>query len=283
MNNQTLIDAYLNENGFEDLKDYEGKYKINREGKIWSIKQKKELSTSTDKGHKRIGLMTNGKQKQYRISELIKIQYEGKNNEYIHHIDLTDFEDLKDFEGLYKINRNGDIWSCVYNKLMKSSVSEDGYLKINLTMNGAGYKRSIHRLLAIQYIPNPDNLPEIDHIDRNKLNNDLSNLRWCSRFVNANNRSSCISLMTEEEQQKRIDDRREYKRVWAEKKARANGIKPKGPNITNTTEYKNEWRKNKINNMNDEEKGIYENRANELQRKRRLYEKQCEVFRNILF
>lgn len=197
-------------------------------------------------------------------------------------MNLTEFEDLKNFEELYRINRRGEIWSCHSNKIM-SPTNEKGYLRISLTKNGERKLYRIHRLLAIQYIPNPDNLPEIDHIDRNKLNNDLSNLRWCSRFVNANNRSSCISLMTEEEQQKRIDDRREYKRVWAEKKARANGIKPKGPNITNTTEYKNEWRKNKINNMNDEEKGIYKNRANELQRKRRLYEKQCEVFRNILF
>lgn len=227
MNNQTLIDAYLNENGFEDLKDYEGKYKINREGKIWSVKSKKELSTSIDKGHKRIGLMMNGKQKQYRISELLEIQYGDKINEYIHHIDLTNFEDLKDFEGLYKINRNGDIWSCIYNKLMTPKINESGYLTLSLTNNGSRYKRFIHRLLAIQYVPNPNNLPETDHIDRNKLNNDLSNLRWCDRITNANNKNCSIANMTEEQQQKRIEDIREYKRVWNEKKNRAMGIQPK--------------------------------------------------------
>lgn len=188
MNNQTLIDAYLNENGFEDLKDYEGKYKINREGKIWSIRQKKELELSIDKGHKRIGLMTNGKQKKYRIDELLEIQYGNKINEYIHHIDLTNFEDLKDFEGLYKINRNGDIWSCIYNKLMTPKINESGYLTLSLVNNGSKYKRFIHRLLAIQYIPNPNNLPEIDHIDKNKTNNSLENLRWCDRCLNARNK-----------------------------------------------------------------------------------------------
>jgi hypothetical protein len=193
MNNQTLIENYLNDNGFENLKDYEGKYMINREGKIWSVKSKKEISSRIDKGHLRIGLMTNGKQKQYRVNELLEIQFGNKINEYIHHTDLTDFEDLKEFEGLYKINRNGDIWSCVYNKMMKPFVCEDGYLKIGLKNDNSRFKRSIHRLLAIQYIPNPDNLPEIDHIDRNKSNNNLENLRWATHHTNVRNRDFCIN------------------------------------------------------------------------------------------
>jgi hypothetical protein len=47
-----------------------------------------------------------------------------------------------------------------------------------------------HRVLAIQYIPNPDNLKEVDHVDRNKLNNKLTNLRWVSHGSNSVNRSS---------------------------------------------------------------------------------------------
>lgn len=205
MNNQTLIETYLNENGFENLKDYEGKYMINREGKIWSVKMKKELNSQLSKGHLRIGLMTNGKQKQYRISELLEIQFGTKINEYIHHTDLTEFEDLKDFEGLYKINRNGDIWSCVYNKLLIPQSSKDGYLKIDLTMNGGKMKRSIHRLLGIQYIPNPDNLPEIDHIDRNKSNNNLENLRWANHHTNSRNRDLVINRQGSICQDKRGD------------------------------------------------------------------------------
>lgn len=102
------------------------------------------------------------------------------------------FEDLKDYEGLYKINKNGDIWSIYKNKL-KTPYIDAGYLKILLTKNKIQKNCRIHRLLAIQYIPNPDNLPEIDHIDRNKLNNDLSNLRWCDRYLNNRNRDYVIN------------------------------------------------------------------------------------------
>ena len=101
------------------------------------------------------------------------------------------FEPLKDFEEFYKINREGQIWSNHYDKILKNTICEDGYEKITLTNEiKNNNKRSIHRLLAIQYIPNPDNLEDVDHIDMNKLNNNLDNLRWVSRSINCRNRDS---------------------------------------------------------------------------------------------
>jgi hypothetical protein len=98
------------------------------------------------------------------------------------------FEDIKGFEGLYQINRNGDIWSYHYKKIMKNLVNESGYYYIRLTdENKKKTKCSIHRLLAIQYIPNPENKPVVDHIDRNRINNSLENLRWVTIKENGNN------------------------------------------------------------------------------------------------
>ena len=95
-----------------------------------------------------------------------------------------EFYDLKNYEGLYQINKNGEIKNK-YNKFMKPNTNK-GYLRIGLTK----YKQKfyyIHRLLAIQFIENPNEYKLIDHIDNNPLNNDLENLRWITNSGNNRN------------------------------------------------------------------------------------------------
>ena len=94
-------------------------------------------------------------------------------------------DELKGYEKLYKINKNGEIWSNHYNKIMTPTLNKTGYYNIELSKGHQDIKQtSIHRLLAIQYIPNPNNLKMVDHIDRNKTNNCLENLRWASSRTN---------------------------------------------------------------------------------------------------
>ena len=85
----------------------------------------------------------------------------------------------------YYISNNGIVKNHL-GDIMKPH-NKDGYKRISL-FNGTKYvKRYIHRLVAAAFIPNPENLPEIDHIDGDRANNHATNLRWCTRKQNANN------------------------------------------------------------------------------------------------
>ena len=101
---------------------------------------------------------------------------------------MDDLIDIVDYEGLYKINKNGDVWSCVSNIFMKNRIDYNGYKTLRLFKNGDKHTCFIHRLLGINFIPNPENLKEIDHINRDFTNNNLDNLRWCSRYTNNQNK-----------------------------------------------------------------------------------------------
>lgn len=95
-------------------------------------------------------------------------------------------DQLIGFEGIYTINRQGVIKNR-NNHTMSIYHNKDGYPVISLTKNKKHKVYRVHRLLAIQYLCNPNNYNEIDHIDRNKKNNSLDNLRWCSRVDNCQN------------------------------------------------------------------------------------------------
>ena len=84
----------------------------------------------------------------------------------------------------YWITKDGTIYNR-HKRALSPYVAPDGYVSIKLATatNKRGNFR-IHRLLAEAFIPNPHKLDTINHIDHNKLNNDLSNLEWCSRSDN---------------------------------------------------------------------------------------------------
>ena len=96
---------------------------------------------------------------------------------------------IKDFEGYY-ITEEGNIYSSKYGDLrqLNPAVNSRGYLNVILRNNGKSHSFRVHRLVAQTYIENPDNFPEVDHIDRDQLNNSVSNLRWSSRSDNLRNR-----------------------------------------------------------------------------------------------
>lgn len=64
--------------------------------------------------------------------------------------------------------------------------SIEGYLQVNLSRNGKSKVFLIHRLIALTFISNPNNYPEVNHKDENKANNNVNNLEWCTRKYNMN-------------------------------------------------------------------------------------------------
>ena len=73
-------------------------------------------------------------------------------------------------------------------KLLSPSISNYGYCKVILCLNANDRKHvTVHRLVAEAFIPNPNSKPQVDHIDRNRKNNKVDNLRWCSLLENMHN------------------------------------------------------------------------------------------------
>tara|TARA_R110002020_G_scaffold100495_1_gene237537 strand:+ start:4582 stop:5067 length:486 start_codon:yes stop_codon:yes gene_type:complete len=96
-------------------------------------------------------------------------------------------KDIDGFEGIYKIYEDGRIWSYKKEIFKSATPNNHNYYTIGLNKDKKRKTFSIHRLLAIHFIPNPNNLSEVDHIDRNRQNNDLSNLRWATKAENQEN------------------------------------------------------------------------------------------------
>ena len=99
------------------------------------------------------------------------------------------WKDIEGFNGKYQVSNYGNVRSFSRWKnggLLKFGKTKTGYYFVNLVKNGRKDVKDfrVHRLVAIAFLDNPKNLPEVNHIDGNKLNNHVDNLEWVSREDN---------------------------------------------------------------------------------------------------
>ena len=94
-------------------------------------------------------------------------------------------KDIINFEN-YTIFDDGKIFSKKSNKFIKNCKTEKGYCRVCLHSNGNIKAFFVHRLVAEAFIPNPDNLPQVNHKDENPNNNNVDNLEWCNAKYNIN-------------------------------------------------------------------------------------------------
>ena len=107
------------------------------------------------------------------------------------------WKDIEEFEGYYQISNLGQVKSMDrdviysngvirhYEERIRTPVTDkNGYLMVTLNKSSKSYPKRVHQLVARAFIPNPDNLPSINHIDEDKTNNRVDNLEWCSVYYN---------------------------------------------------------------------------------------------------
>ena len=96
------------------------------------------------------------------------------------------WKDIEGYEGKYQVSNMGRVRSHCYGewKILKQNIASNRTARVHL--GGPNNTVNVHRLVAQAFIPNPDNLPQINHKDENRSNNCVDNLEWCDNTYNLN-------------------------------------------------------------------------------------------------
>ena len=118
--------------------------------------------------------------------------------------------DIEGYENLYAISSRGRCWSYKTNKFLKEAINNDGYLRFSLFKDGKHKRYLAHRLVAKSFMDNPNQYPEINHINENVKDNCVENLEWCTHKQNINygsrNKKVSLALKNNQNSAKRVQN-----------------------------------------------------------------------------
>ena len=166
------------------------------------------------------------------------------------------WKDVVYFEGLYQVSNLGRVKSLNYSRTGREKVLKpsktNGYLQVYLYKEGKSKRFSIHRLVAFAFIPNPNNLPIVNHKDEDKSNNCVDNLEWCTVAYNNNygtkNQRQAESLKGfkhSEETRKKLSEARKGKHHTEETKKKMSEAQKGKPKSEETKKKLSEANKGK--------------------------------------
>lgn len=97
------------------------------------------------------------------------------------------WKSIDNTNGKIEVNELGEIRSLLRGepRILKTQASRKGYHKVRITIERRKFTLTVHREVAKAFVPNPDNLPQVNHKDGNKDNNSAANLEWCTNVQNA--------------------------------------------------------------------------------------------------
>ena len=169
-----------------DIHGYEGLYKFDIElNQVFSIKYNRYLKNILDRGSYYVRLFKNGKGKKYNISYLSNIYNPIENNNFVDIPNYTNYKFDIQLEQVFNIK---------FNKYLKNYLTKDGYYKLSLSKNGKVKRYGLHQLVYICNNPTEDISDyQIDHIDGNRTNNKIENLRKATRSDNCSNAKTYIT------------------------------------------------------------------------------------------
>lgn len=99
---------------------------------------------------------------------------------------MEEWRDIQGYEGLYQVSNKGNVYSVRKNANLCPKIGKNGYASVTLIKDGKHWYPLVHRLVAKAFVPNPENKPQVDHINGNRLDNRAENFRWCTQKENLN-------------------------------------------------------------------------------------------------